>query len=1580
MHAGLLISALALAQSAWAVISDFPHVETFEHGGALPSGWISDPASGDESWACRTGVIDGPDADHTSGSGYFVRVNNTWRTTLTSWLYLPPLDLSGMMQPAIAYWYCVGDESASGNEAYLYLEAKQGESWVQVGTTKRWTPYFWIESLDSLAAHQSTNTLLRFRVRTDSTAVAEDVCIDDLRIFDNTNAPAMPALQAPAHGASGAPVFATLRWEQRAGLTGYRLYVGTDGGGTVTPSNLHNGLALPGTASRYGLDDLSPSTTYYWRLVAVNSVGDSPASPIRSFTTGARTTVSAFPHTQNMSNGGNTPAGWINGFNDDGTGWVFSKFYSDHTTGSGYYAYVDVNYQKPITSITSAFVSPRLDLSGTTYPKLSYWYRKDNSGNYLYVYVFYNGAWRSASVASHSSQTSGWVNKVVDLTPYKSADLRIRFEVSERGWWNGDIPVGLDDVTVYDDTEIPLATTVVNPTNNAANVFTRGTLQWQSVARADDYLFSFGTDGSGSALPSNMHNRAALGNVTTRAFSGLAYGTAYRWAITPKNQIGEATNIPVWTFTTLAQPPALPFEDDFETDLSAWVVQTSASGTLTLSTEDAVSGGRAARAEANNTGSYTYGGSSLTRTFSPASNPQLAFWYRVTPGDYADLSVDVFDGTWHNSVWSGEADAWTEVIVDLAPYNTEGGEFMVRINLNAIYTTFGGTVSQVVYLDDLRLFEAGGAPLEPHTPAPADGATEVPITTPLYWLPGLFTTQVYVYGSTNALAVTNLQGAALWAGPVAGRIAHPPMLDGGATYYWRVVSHNSYGSTTGAVWRFTTATPTVLPLPHAQTFGSGLPAAYETQVNAWAALRHDATRNSALAAPNDGLLVMEGGGSEVVYWQPGNPALLWDYAAEGGDNWRNTARFTLYLQSPGGPCDLLFDYKTLLNLYVRDINLRVDIHKGGGWQQVGPDFYPDSTNANWTRVSLDLGTIPVGTFALRFWSSVKYSEDYNSQGILLDNLLVQGEAEGPGMPYGPVPNDGETAAFVTSPLTWSNGADTDTVDLYFSANEADVEACAPAARVVTGVWTDRYDPPAALPYSTDYAWRVVALGANGLATTGTVWSFTTQPDPLKTLPYATGFDLNPWADGWSRQGDASNLWSRANTAAAGGQVPEMFCDYGGGDTARLVSPPLDTAGSSFLNLSFKHRFIYYEYGMNPLWLRVQTSADGETWSDDYVEELSADVAQETFSTQVAAQPGGVTYVAFTLSGSLWDTDGWWVDDVAISASLPPQPPWSPQPSVGFLTAHADSLLTWSNGVRTVTVDLYLGTAQAAVESLDPATRRLAAQPAASFDPGGLAAGARYWWRVVARGNDGQTAAGPLWSFRVRSALPLACCYQTSFAADPWDEGWTQQNEGCDALWGLHATPPVLAGGTLPEFGCFSDWSEDAVSRLVSPPVDTRDGARLCVRFRSAFGYFFSMPENVEFVIQASSNAVEWVDEAVWLPTDPAVTNICLGRTYGDQTYVAWTIRGDLANVDYWVIDDVLFHPALVAAVLRESGQWVVHWNGMGGSTGSVVRTTTDLKSGEWSAIAVPAGSVWTNTLPGATRFFKVEAKVPDSEL
>ena len=43
------------AQRCAAVISTFPYEENFEHGGALPCGWVSEPAGGNDAWIASSG-------------------------------------------------------------------------------------------------------------------------------------------------------------------------------------------------------------------------------------------------------------------------------------------------------------------------------------------------------------------------------------------------------------------------------------------------------------------------------------------------------------------------------------------------------------------------------------------------------------------------------------------------------------------------------------------------------------------------------------------------------------------------------------------------------------------------------------------------------------------------------------------------------------------------------------------------------------------------------------------------------------------------------------------------------------------------------------------------------------------------------------------------------------------------------------------------------------------------------------------------------------------------------------------------------------------------------------------------------------------------------------------------------------------------------------------------------------------------------------------------------------------------------------------------------------------------------------
>jgi hypothetical protein len=98
-------------------------------------------------------------------------------------------------------------------------------------------------------------------------------------------APSTPTSPTPAAGATGVSVTPTLVWSS-TGASTYAVRFGT----TTPPPQVTTGLAAPS----YVPGTLGPQTTYYWQIVATNSVG-STTGPIWSFTTAASGGTSALP-------------------------------------------------------------------------------------------------------------------------------------------------------------------------------------------------------------------------------------------------------------------------------------------------------------------------------------------------------------------------------------------------------------------------------------------------------------------------------------------------------------------------------------------------------------------------------------------------------------------------------------------------------------------------------------------------------------------------------------------------------------------------------------------------------------------------------------------------------------------------------------------------------------------------------------------------------------------------------------------------------------------------------------------------------------------------------------------------------------------------------------------------------------------------------------------------------------------------------------------------------------------------------------------------------------------------------------
>lgn len=149
----------------------------------------------------------------------------------------------------------------------------------------------------------------------------------------------------------------------------------------------------------------------------------------------------------------------------------------------------------------------------------------------------------------------------------------------------------------------------------------------------------------------------------------------------------------------------------------------------------------------------------------------------------------------------------------------DGASFteVASVGANTTAFTSSGLQASTTYYFRVRAANAGGfsdytnlgtmttdaapavLPGAPTAVSPRDGAKNVSVTTGLSWS-ATEATSFDVYFGTSS-------NPSLYQSNVSSTSLSLPTLNGGATYYWRVVAKNSAGSTSGSVWRFTTQAP-----------------------------------------------------------------------------------------------------------------------------------------------------------------------------------------------------------------------------------------------------------------------------------------------------------------------------------------------------------------------------------------------------------------------------------------------------------------------------------------------------------------------------------------------------------------------------------------------------------------------------------------------------------------------------------------------------------------------------------------------------------------------------------------------------
>ncbi len=102
-----------------------------------------------------------------------------------------------------------------------------------------------------------------------------------------TTLPAIPQLLSPANGATNQPRILNLNWNESSSALFYHLQLSAD---SLFSSRLIDDSTL--TATSYRVEGLFQLTTYYWRVRAKNSAGQSDFSSVSNFTTGNSITMS----------------------------------------------------------------------------------------------------------------------------------------------------------------------------------------------------------------------------------------------------------------------------------------------------------------------------------------------------------------------------------------------------------------------------------------------------------------------------------------------------------------------------------------------------------------------------------------------------------------------------------------------------------------------------------------------------------------------------------------------------------------------------------------------------------------------------------------------------------------------------------------------------------------------------------------------------------------------------------------------------------------------------------------------------------------------------------------------------------------------------------------------------------------------------------------------------------------------------------------------------------------------------------------------------------------------------------------
>jgi len=777
----------------------------------------------------------GPSSDHTSGSGGYAYSESQNPTVFSTDLVSPLINLDTLSSPEVVFWYHMYGFQVQKME--LFIAANGGaytSIWSKSGAQQTSNASPWEEARIDISTYASDSVTFKWVATRNPPGffTRADMAIDD---FSVDNAPSCPAPSVPTSTATTTSSV-TLAWTT-GGATAWDIEYGpvgfTTGSGTVVPAS----------SNPFTVTGLSTSTNYDFYVRDVCSATSSSVwmGPVAVQTNCGVITA---PSTENFDANFAEGAGWPNtgstidpcwtrtpstgttGFGNSnyhwggGTGSTPSNNTgpsSDHTTGSGSYAYVEASGQ---TGSTASLITPFYDLDTLSTPELRFW--KHQYGNQInnFKVVINNGSGWTTIHNSSGDQGNQWTEVVVSLVNYLTDTVQFKFitlKPTSGGGARGD--VAIDDLVVAN---VP---TCLQPSNVAvtAATLTSITLSW-TTGGASNWQIEYGPFGS-------VPGGGTIVNATSNPFTitGLSPGTSYAMVVRDSCGLGSTS---AWsaiiTGNTMCGTVLAPLTQNFDVGFNegamgpgfwnagstidpCWSRTPNSTGTSAIYHWGGGSGntptGQTGPSSDHTSGSgnyvYTeasYGSASETALLetplidlSALTAPELKFWFHMRGSSIQSLRIDIYSATSGNytpidSIVGDQGNAWHEQVINLSTYVNQ----TIKVRFRAAKNSTTASQRADIAIDDFSISNA------PSCPAPTNLAV-TPLTSTtasVSWLSGGSGTAILEYGPT---------GFTVGAGTLVVTTSNPYILTGltaGVLYDLYVVDScgaSSYSTLTGPV-------------------------------------------------------------------------------------------------------------------------------------------------------------------------------------------------------------------------------------------------------------------------------------------------------------------------------------------------------------------------------------------------------------------------------------------------------------------------------------------------------------------------------------------------------------------------------------------------------------------------------------------------------------------------------------------------------------------------------------------------------------------------------------------------------------